>query len=70
MVCGLLQRTRRPPWRTARTFAGRAVFSPPHMSPKKMIETFFRRCGGETLRGFCCILCSAQRGFEKPPRKS
>ncbi len=26
---------------TARTFAGRDVFSPPHMSPEKMIELFF-----------------------------
>ena len=33
---GLLQRTR-----YARTFAGRAVFSPPHMSPEKMIEFSF-----------------------------
>ena len=37
--------------RTARTFAGRAVFSPPHMSPEKMIGLSLR-LRAQTLRGF------------------
>ena len=44
--------------RTARTFAGREVFSSPHMSPKKMIELSLR-LRAQTLRGFY-IICSPQ----------
>ena len=44
--------------RTARTFAGREVFSSPHMSPKKMIGLSLR-LRAQTLRGFY-IICSPQ----------
>ncbi len=50
-------RRRRP----IRTFTGRDVCSPTHMSPENMEFIFFRRCGGETLRGFI---------HEKYPRRS
>ena len=43
---------------TARTFAGREVFSSPHMSPKKMIGLSLR-LRAQTLRGFY-IICSPQ----------
>ncbi len=44
--------------RTARTFAGREVFSSPHMSPKKIIGLSLR-LRAQTLRGFY-IICSPQ----------
>ena len=34
------------------TLTGRVVFSDTHMSRQKTDSILFRRCGGETLRGF------------------
>jgi hypothetical protein len=40
--------------RILRTFASRAVFSPPHMSPEKMLGISLR-LRAQTLRGFLQI---------------
>ena len=46
------------------TLAGREVFSGTHMSRQKTYFTLFRRCDGETLRGFL-TLCKAPLDFER-----
>ncbi|MDD6077099.1 MAG: hypothetical protein PUB80_01545, partial [Clostridiales bacterium] len=48
---GLPQRTR-----CARTFAGREVFFPPHMSPEKMIEFSFAAPAAKLCEAFFTIL--------------
>jgi len=48
--CGLPQRTRCPPRRTTRTFAGREEFFPTYTPPEKQIKSL-SRLRARTLRG-------------------